>query len=247
MSGDTVKTAKIIVRADGAEVALDMAQRLVALAQAKKEGIFRIALSGGSTPKKLFELLASPAFVARMPWERVAFYYGDERHVPHDDAASNYRMSCETLFNHVAATEGHVYPIPTNGTAEEDAASYQRLLQAHYGAQDLDPARPFFDVVMLGMGQDGHTASLFPRQPVLQEREKWVATCVPDDAPHTRITLTYPAIASSRHVVFLLEGKGKAEMFRRVRSGDDALPSSHVTTQGEMTFLCDKAVTEGVS
>lgn len=247
MSGDTVKTAKMIVRADGAEVALEMAQRLVGLAQAKQEGTFRIALSGGSTPKKLFELLASPTFVARMPWERIAFYYGDERHVPHDNAASNYRMSCETLFNHVAATQGRVFSIPTAHEAEADATSYERLMREHYGADQFDPAKPFFDVVMLGMGQDGHTASLFPRQPVLQEHDKWVATCIPDDAPHTRITLTYPTIASSRQVVFLLEGRGKSEMFRRVRSGDDALPSSHITTRGEMIFLCDKAAAEGVA
>jgi 6-phosphogluconolactonase len=132
--------------------------------------------------------------------------------------------------------------MPTSGDPAAAAAQYQAELQKVYGADTLQPGRPLFDVVMLGLGDNGHTASLFPRQPVLQERKLWVSTCVPDDAPHTRLTLTYPAIHSSRHVVvFMLAGAAKKEAFAKVRAGDPAEPASHITTEGELIWLLDKA------
>ncbi|AOX16284.1 6-phosphogluconolactonase [Kozakia baliensis] len=244
MSGHDVKTAEVIVLKDGEAVAQHMAHWLLEQALAKKDGPFVISLSGGTTPKRLFQILAEPDIAARFPWSNTQIFYGDERYVPTSDPASNYTMSRETLLDHVSLPLANVHPMPTDADPETDAARYQKELQAVYGANELQPGKPLFDVVMLGMGPDGHTASLFPRQPVLKERTKWVATCTPDNAPHTRLTLTYPAIHSSRHVVFLLEGAGKAEMLARVRKGDDSLPSCHITSEGDVTFLIDEAAAQ---
>ncbi|AQS87370.1 6-phosphogluconolactonase [Neoasaia chiangmaiensis NBRC 101099] len=242
MSGHDVKTANIVVLKDGEAIAQHMAHWLLEQALEKKDGPFVVALSGGSTPKHLFQLLAEPAIAERFPWDRTQIFYGDERYVPIDDPSNNYAMSREALLSHVPVPAANVHRMPTEGEPSSDAARYQKELQEVYGQDTLQPGKPLFDVVMLGMGPDGHTASLFPRQPVLQEKKLWVSTCTPDNAPHTRLTLTYPAIHSSRHVVFMLAGDGKAEMLARVRRGDDAsLPSSHITTEGDLTFLVDEA------
>ncbi|GBQ15513.1 6-phosphogluconolactonase [Swaminathania salitolerans] len=241
MTGHDVPSARVVVLKDGEAVAREMARWLLEEALAKKDGPFVIALSGGSTPKRLFKIMAEPEFAKTFPWDRTQIFFGDDRHVPYTHADSNYTMTRQLLLDHVAIPPANVHPIPADGTPEDDAALYQRSLERVYGGSVLEPGRPLFDVIMLGMGPDGHTASLFPRQPILGEREKWVAACTPDNAPHDRVSLTYPAIHSSRHVVFLVEGAGKAEMLARVRKGEDALPSSHITSEGDVTFLTDEA------
>ena len=247
MNAHDVKTARVVILPDAEAVAHHVAHWLFKLAIAKTNGPFSIALSGGSTPKRLFELLAHRHLASRFPWQNVQFFFGDERHVPVDDPASNYAMSHAALFAHVPVPPENIHAMPTTGTPEKDAALYERELKTFYGADTLQSGRPLFDVVLLGMGADGHTASLFPRQPVLKDVTHWVSTCVPDDAPHTRLTLTYPAIHSSRHVVFMLAGEAKADMFARVRRGDDAsLPSSHVTSEGDISFIVDRAAARDV-
>ncbi|ACI52108.1 6-phosphogluconolactonase [Gluconacetobacter diazotrophicus PA1 5] len=241
MSGHDVKTGEMIVLADGEAIAQYMARWLTEQALAKTDGPFVVALSGGSTPKRLYEILGSADFATRFPWDRTQLFFGDERFVPATDPASNYTMTRTALLSHISIPPANVHPMPTEGDPAAAAARYQAELQAVYGADTLQPGRPLFDVVMLGLGDNGHTASLFPRQPVLQERRLWVSTCVPDDAPHTRLTLTYPAIHSSRHVVFMLAGAGKREAFAKVRAGDPAEPASHITTEGELVWLLDKA------
>src|SRR4029077_9981190 len=118
----------------------------------------------------------------------------------------------------------NVHPIPTDGTPEDAARRYERTLQEAYGAATLDPQRPLFDITLLGLGPDGHTASLLPGEPVLQERRRWVAA-VAHGRPEVRITMTYPAIESSRYVAFLLAGKEKAAMFKDIRSGNSQVPA----------------------
>lgn len=241
MSGHDVTSARVVVLDDGEAVAQKMAQWLLDQALAKTDGPFVMALSGGSTPKRLFKMMAEPDYASKFPWRRTHIFFGDDRHVAftHDD--SNYRMTDEILLEHIDLPTANMHPIPSEATTEEDAATYQATLQELYGSGTLREGKPLFDVVMLGMGPDGHTASLFPRQPILQERTKWVAACTPDNAPHDRVSLTYPAIHSSRSVVFLIEGAGKAEMLARVRSGEESLPASHITSEGEVVFLVDKA------
>ena len=204
------------------------------------EGPFAIALSGGSTPKRLYQILAAD-YRTRLPWSRLHLFFGDERFLPPDDKDSNLRMVREALLDQVDIPAGNVHPMPTSGTPEEAAALYQSELQTYYRSEALLAERPIFDVVLLGLGENGHTASLFPGTPALEDTLHWVVPCVPLDAPHTRLTLTYPAIASSREVAFLLAGAGKQEVFARVKAGDRTQPASRVASIGRVNWFLDQA------
>ncbi len=206
-----------------------------------KPGPFVVALSGGSTPKRLYEILAGRDHAARFPWDRVRLCFGDERMVPPTDEDSNYNMANLAMLSKVPVPPQNVFRMPTDGTPAEAAARYQGELQALYGAAELEPGRPLFDVVLLGLGENGHTASLFPDTGVLGETTAWVGSCEPHDAPHARLTLTYPAIASSAAVLFLATGAAKAPVIRAVRGGDGALPATHVCSDGELIWVLDQA------
>jgi len=201
---------------------------------------FRVSLSGGSTPKTLYSLLASDDFRKRFPWERVSWYWGDERFVPYDHPDSNYRMTREAMLAKAPVPPENVHPVPADGTPEEAARRYERTLREAYGAATLDPARPLFDITLLGLGADGHTASLLPGQPVLEERTRWVMA-VSHGRPEVRITMTYPAIDSSRSVAFLVAGREKAAILNTIRGGDSALPAARVRPVGELIWFVDKA------
>lgn len=204
-------------------------------------GEARVCLSGGSTPKRLFELLASPGFRDRVPWDRVHWFWGDERFVPQDHPESNYGMTRRAMLDHVPAPAANVHPIRTEGlTPAESAADYERLLKSRYGADRLDPARPLFDLTFLGVGDDGHTASLIPgADAALAERTRWTAV-VEGLRPETRVTLTYPALDSARHVAFLAAGANKRDILRRIALGED-LPSAHVSPVGTLHWMLDRA------
>ena len=201
---------------------------------------FRVSLSGGSTPKTLYSLLASDDFRKRFPWERVSWYWGDERFVPYDHPDSNYRMTREAMLAKAPVPPENVHPVPADGTPEEAARRYERTLREAYGAATLDPARPLFDITLLGLGADGHTASLLPGQPVLEERTRWVMA-VSHGRPEVRITMTYPAIDSSRSVAFLVAGREKAAILNAIRDGDSALPAAQVRPVGELIWFVDRA------
>ncbi len=162
---DGAATRDRTVLPDQAALMEAVAEWMVAEARAK-EGRFALSLSGGSTPRALYELLASPRFRDRMPWARVHLFWGDERMVPPDHADSNYRMVREALLDHVPVPPAQVHPMPTDGDPAAAARRYQAELGAYYGRDVLDPARPLFDVTLLGLGDNGHTASLFPGTPV---------------------------------------------------------------------------------
>ena len=206
-----------------------------------KQGPFVMALSGGSTPKRLYEILAGGDYRARFPWDRVRLFFGDERFVPPTDESSNYNMANMAMLSKVPVPPENVFRMPTDGDPAEAASRYQRDLRAVYGADTLQPGRPLFDVVLLGLGENGHTASLFPDTDVLAEATAWVGTCQPHDAPHVRLTLTYPAIASSAAVLFLVAGEAKAAVVRAVRGGDPSLPSTHIRSDGELIWVLDRA------
>jgi 6-phosphogluconolactonase len=225
----------------------NVAEWLCGLAQASK-GAFAVCLSGGSTPRRLYERLASPAIAARIPWSRVHWFWGDERFVPHDDPDSNYRMARDAFLSRVPAPAGNVHAVPTEGLSPEQAAdAYEATLKRYYGADGLTPERPLFDVNLLGIGEDGHTASLFPGQPALKETQRW-AVAVVGAKSNARITLTYPALGSSRDVAFLVTGAGKRDVVERVRAGDRALPAALVRPLGRLHWFADRsAIPEGIS
>ena len=232
--------AKLEILADSEVLARRVAQWLYAVA-ISKNGVFAVALSGGSTPRRLYELLAQPAYGERFPWSRTHWFWGDERFVPHDDLASNYHMVREALLAHAPVPPINIHPIPTEGVSPEAAAdAYERELKSFYGADRMDKSRQLFDVVLLGLGIDGHTASLFPGSGVLEVRDRWVAPVQRGDS-EARITLTYPALESGRHVAFLITGGEKRMAFSRLRRGDDDLPATRLNPSGELICFVDQA------
>jgi 6-phosphogluconolactonase len=214
------------------------------LAALAAKGPFRVSLSGGSTPKTLYQLLASDAFSGRFPWQRVFWYFGDERFVPYDHPDSNYRMVREAMLAKAPVPPQNVYPVPFDGGPDDAARRYERTLQEAYGGTILDPARPLFDVTLLGLGADGHTASLLPGEPVLEERQRWVAA-VSHGRPEIRITMTFPVIDSSRRVAFLVTGREKAAIVRAIRTGVSEAPASRVRPIGELVWFVDQAAARG--
>jgi 6-phosphogluconolactonase len=198
-------------------------------------GPYRLALSGGSTPRGCYRNLAH---LHDVPWRQVEIFQGDERFVPHDDPDSNYRMIRETLLTKI--TPRAVFAMPTDGTPEEAAKAYEEMLRQQYGGSRLVVGQFLFDLQVLGIGEDGHTASLIPGQPVLQNRSDWVAP-VPHGRPEARITLTYPALESSRLILFLVSGAAKREAMARVRDGDPGLPAGRLRPQGDVIWLADRA------
>jgi 6-phosphogluconolactonase len=228
-------------------VAQGVAEWLCALAQAS-DGNFAVCLSGGSTPRRLYERLATPGVASRFPWRRSHWFWGDERFVPHDHPDSNYRMARAALLSRVPIPDDNIHAIPTEGVSpEQAAAAYETTLKRFYGADMLSPERPLFGVTLLGIGEDGHTASLFPGQPALQEKHRW-AVAVIGAKSEPRITLTYPALDSSRDVAFLATGDGKRGVVAAAKAGNCELPAATVRPVGRLHWFTDRAAApEGVS
>lgn len=229
---------RIEVLSDPMALARHVAAWMTDAALAAK-GPFRVSLSGGSTPKTLYGLLASDGFRDRFPWQRVSWYWGDERFVPHDHPDSNFRMVREAMLAKAPVPPENVHPVPDDGTPDDAARRYERTLQEAYGAASLDPARPLFDITLLGLGADGHTASLLPGEPVLEERRRWVAA-VAHGRPEVRITMTYPVLDSSRRVAFLVTGREKAAILRAIRTGENQAPAARLRPAGELYWFVDK-------
>jgi 6-phosphogluconolactonase len=226
---------------DSAEtLAHDAADWLAALARAS-EGAFAVNLSGGSTPRRLYEHLAMPDVAKRFPWRRAHWFWGDERFVPHDHHDSNFRMAREAFLSRVPAPAENIHPVPTEGLSPDEAATaYEAELKRFYGDDALSPERPLFAVSLLGIGEDGHTASLFPDQPTLKETRRW-AVAVIGAKSEARITLTYPALDSSRDLAFLAVGADKQEVVARAQAGDRALPAAAVHPLGRLHWFVDRA------
>ncbi len=195
---------------------------------------FRLVLSGGSTPRATYELLAG----RDLDWDCCEIFFGDERLVPPDHPDSNYRMARESLLAGPNVKPRKVLAIPTDGSLQSCADRYDEMLRQQYGAGTLDPDVPLFHLTLLGLGEDGHTASLLPDQPVLKERERWAAP-VPQGRAEPRITLTYPALNSSELILFLVSGSAKRDALAQARAG--ALPAGGLEPRGEIVWLADEA------
>lgn len=177
---------------------------------------FSIALAGGTTPKRSYEMLGD-MFEQKVDPLNIFVFWGDERCVPPDDPMSNYRMAHTTFLSRVPIPDDQVHPIRCEGDAKQGAAEYEQILRTHFTTAQ----RPRFDLVLLGLGPDGHTASLFPGSELLGEQERWVAAEFVEDIGDWRVTLTPPAINAAAHVAFVVQGKEKAEAVHRVIIGAD--------------------------
>ncbi|HEY0379599.1 MAG TPA: 6-phosphogluconolactonase [Pyrinomonadaceae bacterium] len=229
---------------DGAEeVARAAAERFVELAQSavRERGRFAVALSGGSTPKRTYELLAGDDDGGRVDWPKVHVFFGDERMVPPTDADSNYRMASEAMLSRLPVPPENVHRINGLGDALANARLYDDELRTFFN----DAAWPNFDLVLLGMGDDGHTASLFPGTRALDEREAWAAANWVEKLDAYRVTLTAPAINHAAHVIFLVTGANKAAPLREVlKGGPDTrrLPAQLIRPPGgSLEWLVDRA------
>jgi len=195
---------------------------------------FRLVLSGGSTPRATYQLLAA----ADLDWDCCEIFFSDERFVPPDHPDSNYRMVRETLLAGTNVKPRKILAIPTDGSPQSAADRYDEALRQQYGAGTLEAGVPLFHLTLLGLGEDGHTASLLPDQPVLNERTRWAAP-VPEGRGEPRITLTYPALNASQLILFLVSGAGKRDALAQARAG--ALPAGALSPQGEIVWLVDEA------
>jgi 6-phosphogluconolactonase len=214
----TAPEPRVLLFDDAESLARAAAARVAELARESTEarGRFTLALSGGSTPRRVYELLAGGEFRDNIDWPNVHVFFGDERMVPPDHAESNYRMASEALLSRVPVPTENVHRIDGVGDAAANASAYEREMRGLFG----DAVWPRLDLVLLGMGDDGHTASLFPGTVALSEDRLWVAPNWVEKLGAWRVTLTAPAINAARHVAFLVTGKGKAERLREVLKGD---------------------------
>ena len=238
--GRRVSGARREVFADADAVAARAAE-LLASELAATSGPAAVCLSGGSTPKRLYTLLATPAWRARIPWARVHWFWGDERCVPHEHPDSNFGMTRAAMLDSVNAPAANVHAVPTALAPQAAAEAYAADLQRWYGAATLDPARPLFAVNLLGLGEDGHTASLFPGTAVLAERQRW-AVSVSGARPEPRVSLTYPVLESARLTLMLVTGAAKrAVLDRLVTPAGAELPAARLRPAGTFTWLLDRA------
>jgi len=226
---------------DAAALAQAAATRLLARFAEPRER-FAVVLTGGSSPEGLYRLLATDPYRSQIPWERVHWFWGDDRFVPQDDDRSNAGAARRLFLDRVPAPTENVHPIPTNApNADEAGRRYEAELRAFYGADRLNPARPLFDVVLMGVGNDGHTASLFPGQPQVDETKRWVVG-VPQAGMEPfvpRVSLTLALLASTRAMLFLVTGRGKREILGRLLSGAD-LPAARAYSDGDIEWLVDR-------
>ena len=242
-------TRQIQVYADAQELARAAADEFVRLAgeAVKYRGVFTVALAGGSTPKSLYALLAGDAFRSRVPWEKIHFFWGDERHVAPDHADSNYRMAREAMLSKVPVPAENVHRIRSeNPDARRAAEAYETELREFFTSRSLMANNlPRFDLVLLGMGPDGHTASLFPGTHDVRERERWVAAPWVDKFQTYRVTLTPPVINNAAHILFFVGGEEKAETLRAVlerAEENERFPSQVVLpTDGTLCWMVDRA------
>jgi 6-phosphogluconolactonase len=220
----------------GAELFVTRAEESI-----KVRGRFRVALSGGHTPRRIYELLGSDAFQSRVDWEKVDFFWGDERYVGADDAQSNYRMTVEALLRHVPVSADNIHRVPTD-IAPPSAAAGRYEQDIRHCFHDLSSV-PQFDLIYLGLGSNGHTASLFPHSPALREHSRLVVADFVSEESAWRITMTAVLLNRGRTVAFVVEGEQKANVMRDVLLGTpdpERLPAQLIAPEGTLLWLADE-------
>jgi len=235
---------QVISVGDPAAMATVAAERVIARIS-ENPGRVAICLTGGSSPKKLYQLLATDNYRSQIPWQRVHWFIGDERFVPADDPLNNMGIARATFLDRYAPAS-NIHPIPTSTADPTDpdrsAALYEQELNSFYGADALDSDRPLFDLVLMGVGPDGHTASLFPDYPALDETSRWVVGVPKANVEPfvPRVTLTLPTLASCREMLFEVAGVEKRAILTRVLAGEN-LPANRAQSTAETVWLVDQA------
>lgn len=217
-----------------ADIFVDRARR-----SARLRGRFAVLLAGGETPRRTYELLALPPRSNAVPWDKVHIFWGDERCVPPADPRSNARMARLALLDHVPVPPGQIHPIECHSSPQECATAYEATLRTFFSG-----GAPRFDLVFLGLGTNGHTASLFPGTPVVGEWRRWAAEVAVEGSEFVRVTLTAPLINKAATVVFLVAGDNKAQVLREVIEGKvdpQRLPARLIGPEdGELVWLVDR-------
>jgi len=216
----------------------------------KERGIFTLVLSGGTTPRLLYEELAKEPYASRVDWQHTHLFWGDERCVPSDNPDSNFSLALQTLISKVDVPPSNIHRIPAaTGSPKPVAAEYETTLREFFqatAAGDPSTSFPSFDLVLLGIGGDGHTASLFPGDAALEERDRWVVAVDGANAspPVERITLTLPAINKARYVIFLASGSNKREVFQQVVNNPEtsSYPAARVKPSGRLVWFIDEGL-----
>ncbi len=207
----------------------------------QQRGRFTVALTGGSSPVLMHKMLSESPYAEQVPWDKTFVFWGDERWVPLTDERSNARMAQETLLDQVPVPAGQIYPMWAEGTEPKDfAVRYEEILKEHFGEE-----APRFDLILLGMGDDGHTASLFPHTGVLRERSRWVEAYYLEPQSMYRVTLTASLINQARTICFLTFGEKKAHALHQVLEGErnpEEYPSQLIAPdEGELLWYVDKS------
>lgn len=231
---------QVKIHNDGEDLSHAAAKMFVDIAQEAvfKSGRFSAVLTGGSSPKRLYELLAKEPYNTQVPWNKTHIFFGDERWVLHDDERNNARMAYELLLNHVPIPPDQIVRMSGELPPYDSAHQYECILQEFFKNTE-----PQFDLVLLGMGNDGHTASLFPGTTVLNEKDKWVSTLYLNDQKMFRITLTAPIINQATNIIFLVMGANKAQVLKQVIEGNDKpiYPAELIKPEhGKLIWLIDK-------
>lgn len=239
-----MRSEQTLTAQDASALSLQAAEWLIARLSSMG-GRRSIVLSGGNTPLALFHCLAQPEQASRIDWEHLHVFWSDERWVPYTDPQSNYGAAYQALLRHVPIPSHNIHPVPTEHSPEHAAQTYARTLQSFYGSPTLDPAQPLFDIVLLGIGADGHTASLFPGSDAAAETARWAVAARPDGLL-ARVTLTLPVLNSTAALAFLVTGQDKSAIVNRVRKADLNLPAAHIDPTGDLVWLLDHAAAGGV-
>jgi len=232
---------KILVYPSPMEVIRNMAELFVDLAgkAISKKQTCSVLLSGGSSPKQLYELLEA-GYCDKIDWSAVHFFFGDERYVPFDDPQNNGLMAKKTLFDPLHIADDHIFYIDTAKSPEEAARDYERRIKEFFGAEEVK-----FDIALLGLGDNSHTASLFPHTEVLNETKALVKEVFVSELNQYRITLTYPVLNAAHAVVFLVYGAGKAQAVYNIIHGERDIPEYPAQliqpSDGELYWVLDKA------
>ncbi|MDP4249867.1 MAG: 6-phosphogluconolactonase [Bacteroidota bacterium] len=228
-------------------LSLELAEWITSLIEEKLQiqSRFCIALSGGNTPKRLNELLSTSPYRERIDWRKIHVFFGDERAVPLEDERNNARMAFDTLLNKVDIPADQIHIMQTQLTPEKAAEQYETVLQQYFGGSEKNFPETTFDLILLGMGDDGHTLSLFPGTAVIHEERKWAASLFLPAQDMFRITITKNIANRANYIVFMISGSGKSHALREVLEGQydpDRYPSQVIEPlHGELHFFLDEA------